>query len=106
MGSIFEKSGVGRRSIMRPLGERLQADVPIGVFLSGGLDSSTLVALMAERMDEAIPTFTIAYPDASFSELPYAKVVAERFHSSKSKEPMFSITVKPFECISASYLSF
>jgi asparagine synthase (glutamine-hydrolysing) len=66
-----------RRSVER----RLQADVPIGVFLSGGLDSSTLVALMAERMDEAIPTFTIAYPDASFSELPYAKVVAERFHT-------------------------
>jgi asparagine synthase (glutamine-hydrolysing) len=58
---------------------RLQADVPVGVFLSGGIDSSTLVALMAERMTQPIPTFTIAYRDPSFSELPYAEEVARRF---------------------------
>jgi len=69
-----------RELLRQSVERRLQADVPVGVFLSGGLDSSTLVALMAERMDEQIPTFTIAYPDASFSELPYAEVVAREFN--------------------------
>jgi asparagine synthase (glutamine-hydrolysing) len=68
------------RELLRVAVERrLQADVPVGVFLSGGIDSSTLVALMAERMTDPIPTFTIAYADESFSELPYAEIVARRF---------------------------
>ena len=69
-----------RELLRQSVERRLQADVPVGVFLSGGLDSSTLVALMAERMDEPIPAFTIAYPDASFSELPYAEVVARNYN--------------------------
>ena len=59
---------------------RMLADVPVGVFLSGGLDSSTNVALMAELVEEPVSTFSIAaaeHPD--FSELPYARQVAERF---------------------------
>jgi asparagine synthase (glutamine-hydrolysing) len=68
-----------RELLGRVVERHLQSDVPLGVFLSGGLDSSTLVALMAERSETPIPSFTIAYPDASFSEVPYAEIVAKRF---------------------------
>lgn len=55
----------------------LMSDVPLGVFLSGGLDSSALVALMRRHIPGKLRTFTIGYPDKSFSELDYAKVVAD-----------------------------
>jgi len=59
----------------------LISDVPLGVFLSGGLDSSTLVALMRSLGVTPLRTFSIGYPDPSFSELPYAQMVAERFET-------------------------
>ncbi len=55
----------------------LMSDVPLGVFLSGGLDSSALVALMRRHISGTLRTFTIGYPDKTFSELDYAKVVAD-----------------------------
>lgn len=55
----------------------LMSDVPLGVFLSGGLDSSALVALMRRHIPGRLQTFTIGYPDKSFSELDYAEVVAK-----------------------------
>ncbi len=55
----------------------LISDVPLGVFLSGGLDSSALVALMRRHITGKLQTFTIGYHDKSFSELDYAKVVSD-----------------------------
>ena len=57
----------------------LISDVPLGVFLSGGLDSSTLVAMMRRHISGPLKTFTIGYHDKSFSELDYAGQVAEYF---------------------------
>ncbi len=57
----------------------LMSDVPLGVFLSGGLDSSTLVAMMRRHITGRLRTFTIGYADKSFSELEYAKIVADQF---------------------------
>ncbi len=57
----------------------LISDVPLGVFLSGGLDSSTLVAMMRRHISGPLKTFTIGYHDKSFSELDYARQVAEYF---------------------------
>ena len=54
----------------------LVSDVPLGVFLSGGLDSSCLVALMRRHISGPLKTFTIGYEDRSFSELDYAEIVA------------------------------
>lgn len=54
----------------------LVSDVPLGVFLSGGLDSSCLVALMRKHISGPLKTFTIGYEDKSFSELDYAEIVA------------------------------
>lgn len=54
----------------------LVSDVPLGVFLSGGLDSSCIVALMRKNISGTLRTFTIGYEDRSFSELDYAEIVA------------------------------
>jgi asparagine synthase (glutamine-hydrolysing) len=59
----------------------LKSDVPLGVLLSGGLDSSTLVALMRRHISGPLKTFTIGYEDASFSEVEYAQQVAEQFET-------------------------
>ena len=59
---------------------RLQSDVPLGAFLSGGLDSSVIVALMDKLTDEPVNTFSVGYKDEPESnELEYAKIVAEHF---------------------------
>jgi asparagine synthase (glutamine-hydrolysing) len=55
---------------------RLMADVPLGMFLSGGLDSSAVAALMAREIDRPVDTFSVAFADRRFSELEYAREVA------------------------------
>lgn len=69
-----------RRLLQAAIRRRLVADVPLGAFLSGGIDSSAIVALMAGEMGEAVKTFTIGFEDADgFDERPYAQAVADRF---------------------------
>ncbi|GHA37056.1 XrtA/PEP-CTERM system amidotransferase [Photobacterium aphoticum] len=60
---------------------RLVADVPLGAFLSGGVDSSAIVALMAELQDSPVNTCSIGFDERDFDESDYAQQVAERYHT-------------------------
>jgi asparagine synthase (glutamine-hydrolysing) len=59
----------------------LMSDVPVGVFLSGGLDSSAVAALMTHIRRAPIETFSVGYLEQSYSELPYARLVAQHLNS-------------------------
>jgi len=68
-----------RHLLERAVRRRLVADVPVGAFLSGGIDSSAVVALMATQSTRPVRTFSIGFPDASDSELGWARVVSKRY---------------------------
>jgi asparagine synthase (glutamine-hydrolysing) len=68
-----------RAQLRTAVARRLVADVPVGAFLSGGIDSSAVVATMAELSPEPVKTFSIGFADDTVNELPRARLVAERF---------------------------
>ena len=59
----------------------LMSDVPLGVFLSGGIDSSAVAAVMTKIRREPIETFSVGYKEQQYSELPYARTVAQHLNS-------------------------
>ncbi|GAC1600241.1 MAG: asparagine synthase (glutamine-hydrolyzing) [Ramlibacter sp.] len=65
---------------------RLRADVPWGAFLSGGVDSSTIVALMTRHVNQPVKTFCIGFADPDYDESPYAREAARRFGCDHTSE--------------------
>jgi asparagine synthase (glutamine-hydrolysing) len=65
-----------RERLQESIRLRLMADVPLGMFLSGGIDSSAVAALMARELDRPLETFSVAFADHAFSELEYARQAA------------------------------
>lgn len=70
-----------REQLEQCVASHLMSDVPLGVFLSGGLDSSAIAALTTKIRKEPIETFSVGYGEEAFSELPYARSVAEHLRS-------------------------
>jgi asparagine synthase (glutamine-hydrolysing) len=81
-----------RGELRRAVTEHMVSDVPIGAFLSGGIDSSAVVALMAEQGGAPVNTYSIGYAGSGaadyYNELSYAKVVAERFGTNHHEIPV------------------
>ena len=75
---------------------RLMADVPLGMFLSGGIDSSAIAAVMSGMVDEPIKTFSVAFAEREANELAYARMVAEAFKTNHHE-----VTVSPEEFFAA-----
>jgi asparagine synthase (glutamine-hydrolysing) len=76
--TLDEADAIGQLEATLHESVRLQAlaDVPLGAFLSGGVDSSTIVALMQAQSTSRVRTFTIGFDEAGFDESPHAAAVA------------------------------
>ena len=68
-----------RQHIHRAVEERMMADVPLGAFLSGGVDSSIITGIMSQLTQQPVKTFAVGFDVPGFSELPYARLVAQHF---------------------------
>jgi len=89
---IAEWSELFRKSVQL----RLMADVPLGMFLSGGIDSSAIAAVMSTLVDEPIKTFSVAFAEREANELEYARLVARAF-----KTDHHEVTVTPEQFFAA-----
>jgi asparagine synthase (glutamine-hydrolysing) len=83
-----------REVLRKAVARQMVSDVPLGAFLSGGIDSSLVVRMMSEVSSTPVRTFTIGFGDDKTSETPYAKMVAERFLTNHTE---FQVTPERME---------
>jgi len=91
--AVEELRALLKKSVKR----RLMSDVPLGVFLSGGLDSTTVVAAMRDLGVENLKSFSIAFPDPSFSELEYATDMAKHYQTDSTVLMIEGLTIEDLE---------
>ena len=83
--TIKNPDGALRKTLKQAVKRRLVSDVPVGAFLSGGIDSSIIVGLMQQLMDKPVQTVTVGFSDDRYDERDYARQVAE-FHGTNHHE--------------------
>jgi asparagine synthase (glutamine-hydrolysing) len=72
----------------------LVSDVPVGAFLSGGMDSSLVVGMMSKVSGQPVKTFSVGVPYEHYNELPFARMVAERYHTQHFEETIYPSLVR------------
>jgi asparagine synthase (glutamine-hydrolysing) len=86
-----------RERVTRAVERRLVSDVPLGAFLSGGVDSTIIVGVMSRLVKEPVKTFSIGFEgDAAYDETPYARLAAERF---KTDHTQFQVAASAVDLI-------
>ncbi len=70
-----------REKLTKAVGRRLVSDVPMGAFLSGGIDSSAIVALASGLVSDPLKTFTISFQEEAFSEARFARIIADKYQT-------------------------
>ncbi|HUB60024.1 MAG TPA: asparagine synthase (glutamine-hydrolyzing), partial [Puia sp.] len=83
-GDFSDKAGVQKKIhqlLLQSIQRRLVSDVPVGAFLSGGIDSSAVVGLMAEACGDKPDTFNIAFEEKEYDESGFAEVIARKFNT-------------------------
>lgn len=86
------------RQLMQSVGSQMLADVPLGAFLSGGIDSSTIVALMQQQSSKPVRTFTIGFEEAGYNEAEHARAVSRHLgteHTELYVRPEDALAVVP-----------
>ena len=85
-----------KRLLNESVNIRLRSDVPVGAFLSGGIDSSLMVALCAQQAEQPISTFSVGFHEQDFDELRYAKQVAEKYGTKHNEIILESLDLSMF----------
>ncbi|KRP70389.1 asparagine synthase [Pseudomonas paralactis] len=97
-GSPKEATDALENQLRLSIGQQMLADVPLGAFLSGGVDSSTVVALMQAQSKQSVRTFTIGFDESGYDEAVHAKAVAKQLgtqHTELYVRPNDALAVIP-----------
>jgi asparagine synthase (glutamine-hydrolysing) len=86
-----------RAALHTAVQSQLMSEVPLGAFLSGGIDSSSIVALMSQGASQPVRTFSMGFEDGSYNELPYAREIATLFGTAHTEQLVTADLVDLFE---------
>jgi len=102
-GSTNDLAATLREKLRAAVKSRLVSDVPLGAFLSGGVDSSAVVAFMAETLREPVQTCSIGFDTAAYDETKYADVIATRFKTNHRKRIVASDDFSAIATLAAAF---